>query len=59
MVKNENKCIRVDDLTYEALTELKNFTGVTYGNLIKQAVPLLQKKYKLKKAVKETENGSR
>ena len=59
MQQKETKSVRVDDWTYQELTELKEFTGVTYGNLIKHAIPLLDKKYKRKKVVKETENGSR
>lgn len=50
--KEKTKSIRVSDLTYEELTELKERTGVTYGNLVKQAIPLLQKKYKIKKDLK-------
>lgn len=58
MEEKGSKSIRVDDWTYQELSELKEFTGVTYGNLIKRAIPLLDKKYKRKKVVKETENGS-
>ena len=49
--------IRVDEWTYGELEELKKLTGVTYGNLVRHAIPLLDKKYKRKKVVKETENG--
>jgi hypothetical protein len=47
------KPLRVDEWTYNELTELKELTGVAYCNLIKQAIPLLDKKYKRKKSVKE------
>lgn len=57
MPNKETKSIRVDDWTYGELEELKKLTGVTYGNLVKQAIPLLDKKYKRKKVGKETENG--
>ncbi len=57
MAEKETKSIRVDDWTYDELTELKKLTGVTYGNLVRNAIPLLDKKYKRKKVVKETENG--
>lgn len=50
--KEKTRSIRVSDLTYDELTELKEITGVTYGNLVKQAIPLLQKKYKIKKEFK-------
>lgn len=58
MEEKGGKSIRIDDWTFQELSELKKLTGVTYGNLIKHAIPLLDKKYKRKKAVKETENGS-
>lgn len=58
MAEKETKSIRVSEWTYDELTELKELTGVTYGNLIKQAIPLLDKKYKRKKVVKETENAN-
>lgn len=55
-VENETKCktkpIRISNATYDDLTELKEITGVTYGNLVKQAIPLLRKKYKIKKEIK-------
>lgn len=57
MEEKKTKDLRVDEWTYQELTELKEFTGVTYGRLIKNAIPLLNKKYKRKKVVKETENG--
>ena len=57
MSVKETKSIRVDEWTYAELEELKKLTGVTFGNLVKQAIPLLDKKYKRKKVVKETENG--
>lgn len=57
MSNKETKSIRVDEWTYAELEELKKLTGVTYGNLVKQAIPLLDKKYKRKKVVKEAENG--
>lgn len=57
MSEKETKSIRVSDWTYGELKELKKLTGVTYGNLVKQVIPLLDKKYKRKKVVKETENG--
>lgn len=50
--KEKTRGIRVSDSTYYELTELKKRTGVTYGNLVKQAIPLLQKKYKIKKEIK-------
>lgn len=50
--KERTRSIRVSEFTYDELTELKEITGVTYGNLVKQAIPLLQKKYKIKKEVK-------
>lgn len=50
--KEKTRSIRVSDLTYDELTDLKEITGVTYGNLVKQAIPLLQKKYKIKKEFK-------
>ncbi len=50
--KEKTKSIRVSDWTYEELTELKEHTGVTLGNLVRQAIPLLQKKYKIKKDLK-------
>lgn len=50
--KGKTKPIRVSNSTYDELTELKEITGVTYGNLVKQAIPLLQKKYKIKKEFK-------
>ena len=53
----ETKSIRVDEWTYAELEELKKLTGVTFGNLVRHAIPLLDKKYKRKKVVKETENG--
>lgn len=52
LTKEKTKSIRVSDTTYDDLTELKEITGVTYGNLVKQAIPLLQKKYKIKKDLK-------
>lgn len=52
LTKEKTKSIRVSDTTYDDLTELKEITGVTYGNLVKQAIPLLQKKYKIKKEFK-------
>jgi hypothetical protein len=52
LTKEKTKSIRVSDWTYEELTELKDKTGVTYGNLVRQAIPLLQKKYKIKKEFK-------
>lgn len=52
LTKEKTKSIRVSDWTYDELTELREITGVTYGNLVKQAIPLLQKKYKIKKEVK-------
>ena len=52
MEQKETKSIRVDEWAYNELTELKEKTGVTYGNLVKQAIPLLQKKYKIKKEFK-------
>ena len=57
MAEKETKSIRVSDWTYGELEELKKLTGVTYGNLIKQAIPLLDKKYKRKKVGKEAQNG--
>ena len=57
MEQKETKSIRVDEWTYNELTELKEMTGVTYGKLIKHAIPLLDKKYKRKKVVKEAGNG--
>ncbi len=51
--------LRVDEWTFNELTELKKLTGVTYGNLVRHAIPLLDKKYKRKKVVKETDNGER
>lgn len=50
--KNKTKPIRISSATFDELTELKEITGVTYGNLVKQAIPLLQKKYKIKKEFK-------
>ena len=50
--KEKTNRLRVSDWPYEALTELKDKTGVTYGNLVRQAIPLLQKKYKIKKELK-------
>jgi hypothetical protein len=52
LTKEKTKSIRVSDWTYDELTELREITGVTYGNLVKQAIPLLQKKYKIKKEFK-------
>lgn len=52
LTKEKTKSIRVSDWTYDELTELREITGVTYGNLVKQAIPLLQKKYKIKKDLK-------
>lgn len=52
LTKEKTKSIRVSDTTYDDLTELREITGVTYGNLVKQAIPLLQKKYKIKKDLK-------
>jgi hypothetical protein len=52
LTKEKTKSIRVSDWTYDELTELREITGVTYGNLVKQAIPLLQKKYKIKKEIK-------
>ena len=50
--KSKTKPIRISSTTFDDLTELKEITGVTYGNLVKQAIPLLQKKYKIKKELK-------
>ena len=58
MSVKETKSIRVDEWTYAELEELKKLTGVTFGNLVRLAIPLLDKKYKRKKVVKETENGN-
>lgn len=49
--------IRIDEETYNALVELKNFTGIPYGTLMRTAIPLLYKKYRYKKVVKGEENG--
>lgn len=57
MANKKTVSLRVDEWTFNELNELKNLTGVTYGNLVRQAIPLLDKKYKRKKVVKETENG--
>lgn len=57
MANKETKSIRVDEWTYGELEELKKLTGVTFGNLVRNAIPLLDKKYKRKKVVKEAENG--
>ena len=57
MANKKTVSLRVDEWNFNELNELKNLTGVTYGNLVRQAIPLLDKKYKRKKVVKETENG--
>lgn len=57
MSVKETKSIRVDEWTYAELEELKKLTGITYGNLVRNAIPLLDKKYRRKKVVKETDNG--
>lgn len=49
--------IRIDEETYNALVELKNFTGIPYGTLMRTAIPLLYKKYRYMKVVKGEENG--
>lgn len=57
--KGEKKTypIRVDEQTMNQLKDLKAFTGVPYGKLVRTAIPLLDKKYKYKRAVKDGENG--
>lgn len=57
MEEKGTKSVRVDKRTYAELEELKKPTGITYGNLVRNAIPLLDKKYKRKKVVKETDNG--
>lgn len=57
MEEKGTKSVRVDKRTYAELEELKKLTGITYGNLVRNAIPLLDKKYKRKEVVKETDNG--
>ena len=49
MANKKTYPLRVDECTFNELTELKNLTGITYGNLVRHAIPLLDKKYKRKK----------
>lgn len=49
--------IRISEETYYDLIELKKFTGIPYGTLVRVAIPLLCKKYKYKRVVKVEENG--
>lgn len=55
--KGKYGVIRVDEETYAVLSELKAYTNVPYGKLIKVAVPLLCKKYRYKRPEKVDENG--
>ena len=52
-MKVENtKPIRIEDIDYEELRKLKNFTGIPIVKLIHFAIPLLKKKYKFKEEEK-------